>query len=152
MRLFPTTKDKNPMSEDRLRILNMLANGKITAEEAERLIAALETSGAPPRSDRAGPKYLRVQVWKDDEDRAREPRTVNIRVPLQLLRAGVKLPGLLPPKARDKLAEAMSRKGVGFDPAQLKAENLEAFIATLSDVAIDIDADDGKSKVKVSCE
>ncbi len=34
------------MSEDRSRILNMLAAGKITAEEAERLLDALDTGAA----------------------------------------------------------------------------------------------------------
>ncbi len=43
------------MSEDRSRILNMLAEGKITAEEAERLLDALDTrAGAARRVGRAG--------------------------------------------------------------------------------------------------
>ena len=43
------------MSEDRSRILNMLAEGKITAEEAERLLDALEArAGASTASTPAG--------------------------------------------------------------------------------------------------
>ena len=34
------------VSDDRLRILNMLAGGKITADEADRLLTALERRGA----------------------------------------------------------------------------------------------------------
>ena len=38
------------MSEDRSRILNMLAEGKITAEEAERLLDALDARSGAGRS------------------------------------------------------------------------------------------------------
>jgi hypothetical protein len=144
------------VSDDRLRILNMLAGGKITADEADRLLTALERRGAgevgPARApDAKAPKYLRVQVHKDERG-DREAKDVNIRVPLQLLRAGVRLPGLLPPKARATLAAAMAEKGMDFDLDKLKSDNLEAFIAALSEMAIDIDAHDGKARVKVSCE
>ena len=45
------------MNENRKKILNMLAQGQITADEAERLIAALENeappAGAPGASEQA---------------------------------------------------------------------------------------------------
>ena len=44
------------MSEDRSRILNMLAEGKITAEEAERLLDALGTARRRHRARRTGPR------------------------------------------------------------------------------------------------
>jgi hypothetical protein len=147
------------MSDDRRKILDMLSQGRLTADEAERLLAALDRSGAGsagaptgerPRAGGPGPKYLRVQVSKlrgDGED-----KNVNIRVPLQLLKAGVKLPGLLPPKARAELNAALHEKGVGFDLNQLRPDNVDAFIAALSETSIDIDADDGRSRVRVSCE
>ena len=73
-------------------------------------------------------------------------------MPLQLLKAGVKLQGLLPPKARDELNAAMQHKGVGFDFNQLRPDNLDDFIAALSETSIDIDVDDGHSRVRISCE
>ena len=42
------------MSETRRQVLEMLAAGKITAEEAERLIAALERDTAPAAESRSG--------------------------------------------------------------------------------------------------
>ncbi len=146
------------MSEDRRKILHMLGEGKITAEEAEQLLAALETPHAAPgaavggseRVDRA-PKYLRVMVEKP-QNGSLNSKNVNIRVPLQLLRAGVKLQGLLPPEARSKLNAALARKGVDFDLNQMKGEGIEAFIETLRQTSIDIDADDGRARVKVFCE
>jgi hypothetical protein len=148
------------MSDDRRKILDMLAGGRLTADEAERLLAALERRGSAravdeltdrPRPSGAEPKYLRVQVSKLRGD-GDESKNVNIRVPLQLLRAGVKLPGLLPPKARDDLNAAMRQKGVAFDFSQLRGDNIDAFIAALADTSIDIDADDGRSRVRLSCE
>ena len=61
------------MSEERKKVLEMLAAGKITAEEAEKLLdklssnASNETAGAktPPASAATGtakPKYLRIVV------------------------------------------------------------------------------------------
>jgi hypothetical protein len=142
------------MSEDRMRILNMLADGKITAAEAERLLDAL---GATPRLETAttaggaGPKYLRVQVEKG-RGGERDPKHVNIRVPLQLLRAGVRLQGILPPKARASLAEAMAEQGVDIDLDKLKSGEIETFIAALTQTSIDIDTHDGRQRVKISCE
>jgi hypothetical protein len=59
------------MNENRRQILEMLAAGKVTADEAERLIAALEDSPTPtngvraenvPTQVRVKAKYLRVLV------------------------------------------------------------------------------------------
>jgi len=92
------------MNEDRKRILNMLAEGKITAEEAERLIAALEgvPVGALPGflqgSAKRSPKFLRVEVDARGDEGG--PTKVNIRVPMTLLRAGVRLSALIPPATR----------------------------------------------------
>jgi len=138
------------MSEDRMRILNMLGAGKISAEEAERLLDALNgTSGGESPTPGAGPKFLRVQVEKDHG--AGDPKQVNIRVPLQLLRAGVRLKGVMPPKARASLNVALGKMGDDLDLDKLKPDQLETLIATLSQTAIEIDAGDGKSRLKVSC-
>lgn len=143
------------MSEDRRQILGMLAEGKISADEAERLIAALgQSSGpyadprpqAPPAPARA--KYLRVVV--DANEPGEGPTKVNVRVPMQLLRAGVRLSALIPPQARDQVNAAMARQGVAFDLNQLKPENLEAMIEQLGELTVDVDNE--RAKVRVFCE
>jgi hypothetical protein len=140
------------MSEDRRQILQMLAEGKVTAEEAERLIAALEAGPVSATADRAprsgSPKYLRVMV--DTEDAAAAPTKVNIRVPMQLLRAGVRLSALIPAQARDQVNASLRQNGVPFDISQLKPENLEDLIEQLNDLTVDVDQD--KTKVRVFCE
>jgi hypothetical protein len=143
------------MSEDRRAILQMLAEGKITPDEADRLIAALERKPAEPRaafSEGSTPphraKYLRVLV--DTDEPGEGPTKVNIRVPMQLLRAGVRLSSLIPAQARDKVNAAMAEKGVPFDLHQLRPENLEALVEQLNDLTIDVDQD--RTKVRIFCE
>jgi hypothetical protein len=134
------------MGENRRRILDMLAEGKITADEAERLFAALEREPAPaPRGEK--PKYLRLVVDSLDHT---GPTKINIRVPMQLLRAGVRLTSLIPPEARDQLNDAMRRKGVDFDIGKLTPANLEELLEQLNDLQVDVDNE--RAKVRVFCE
>jgi hypothetical protein len=78
------------------------------------------------------------------------PTKVNIRVPMQLLRAGVRLSALIPPQARDQVNAALARQGVPFDLNQLKPENLEAMIEQLGDLTVDVDNE--RAKVRIFCE
>jgi hypothetical protein len=145
------------MSEDRRSILQMLAEGKVTADEAERLIAALERPSAnalpgagptPTGPSRPPPKYLRVAV--DTDEGHGGPTKVNVRVPMQLLRAGVRLSSIIPAHAREKVNAAMARNGVDFDINSLKPENLEALIEQLNDLTVDVDQE--RTKVRIFCE
>ncbi|MFY9852487.1 MAG: hypothetical protein WAK26_01260 [Terracidiphilus sp.] len=144
------------MNENRKQILEMLAAGKITADEAERLIAALEyeppaSSGAraedAPGKTKA--KYLRVLVEANEKG---GPMTVNVRVPMQLLRAGVRLASLIPVQAHDQFDSAMSRHGVPLTLSQIKPENLEELIDHLEDLTVDVNGNDDVAKVRVFCE
>ena len=66
---------------------------------------------------------------------------VNIRVPMQLLRAGVRLAGLIPPQAREHVNEAMRERGIPFDLSQIKPDNLQELVDQLNDLTIDVDVD-----------
>ena len=136
------------MNEDRRHILNMLAQGKINADEAERLIMALERSpgGTVPVGEKA--KYLRVLV--DANDPLDGPTKVNVRVPMQLLRAGVRLTGVIPTKARDQVNEALRKEGIAFNINDVTPQNLEELIEQLRDLSVDVDNE--KAKVRVFCE
>jgi hypothetical protein len=158
------------MNENRRRILEMLAAGKITADEADRLLAALEPESSPAMGGfqagsaggygQNGPavktrsKYLRVLVEADEEMTGMKgPTTVNVRVPMQLLRAGVRLAALIPQQAHDQLDQALNRHGVPLTLSQIKPENLEELIDHLEDLTVDVDGRDGnKTKVRVFCE
>lgn len=141
------------MNEQRRQILQMLAEGKITTEEAERLIDALEreqpesTPGAGPRPN-PRPKYLRVVVV--DNSNGDEPGLVNVRVPLQLLRAGVRLTSLIPAQALARVSAELNKSGVPINLTELKPQDIEEFIEQLGDIAVDVDEPD--AKVHVFCE
>ena len=142
------------MNDERRQILQMLGDGKITADEAERLLSALEGPAAPPPGGpvaRKGgkPKYLRVLVDAEDHHTGK-PVKVNIRVPVQLMRAGVRLGALIPSPARDKVNQALRDQGVPFDVGALKPENLDELLDHLNDLTVDVDQE--KAKVRVFCE
>lgn len=140
------------MNEERKGVLDMLAEGKITVDEAERLITALErdqpavASGTEVRP-KGKAKYLRFMVdTLEDGERTK----VNIRVPLQLLRAGVKLAALIPPVAVEKVNTELTKAGVPFDLGQLKPEQLEEFVDHLDDLTFDVDQPD--TTLRIFCE
>lgn len=139
------------MNEQRKDILAMLAEGKITPEEAEQLIAALERDQPAGASSEVRPKgkakYLRVVVDAADEG---EPVRVNARVPLQLLRAGVRLAALIPPQALTRANAELGKSGVPLDLTQLKPEQLEELVEHLDEVTLEVDQAD--AKVRVFCE
>jgi galactose-1-phosphate uridylyltransferase len=145
------------MNENRRQILEMLATGKLTADEAERLLAAIEdppatnvpSAGAATQRTKAKAKYLRVLVESPDHG---QPTTVNVRVPMQLLYAGVRLASLIPVQAHDKLDAELSRHGVPLTLSQIKPENLEELIDHLEDLTVDVDAKHDGAKVRVFCE
>lgn len=145
------------MIDNRRSILQMLSESKITLDEADRLIAALERGhvDASQRSDsptagagRASSKYLRVVVDSDEDEGG--PTKVNVRVPMQLLRAGVRLASIIPPLAREKVNAAMAENGVPFDINALKPENLEELVEQLNDLRVDVDQE--HTKVRIFCE
>ena len=87
--------------EERLKILNLLQEGKITAAEAARLLEALETSASAkpgaragvgsnpsyPPSPVSGGKWLRVRVTDTNSGKTR----VNVRLPLNLVGSGIRM-------------------------------------------------------------
>jgi hypothetical protein len=149
------------MSEDRARILNMLAGGKITAEEAENLLDALD-SHRPEKTAPAGsaesvfkgdptpllealPKFLHVKVDGDAGEK------VDVKVPLALVRSGLKLTSLIPPQAMEQITSQMADKGMSIDFSNFKPEDIDELIEALREMEINIDGKDGE-KVRVYAE
>lgn len=136
------------MSDEKRKILEMLSDKKITVDEAERLLAALgESSGSDSKSSNWSPKYLRVVVEpvgpKSDGER------VNVRVPMNLIRAGLKWASFIPKDAQGKVEHAFHEKGIDMDFNKMKPEDLEELILNLRDLQVEVDGDE---KVRVFCE
>jgi len=154
------------MNENRRQILEMLAAGKLTADEAERLLAALDpepaaigefsgsVAGAKNATVKTRAKYLRVLVEADESMTGMKGQTtVNVRVPMQLLRAGVRLAALIPQQAHEQLDQALNKHGVPLTLSQIKPENLEEIIDHLEDLTVDVEGKEGNTtKVRVFCE
>jgi hypothetical protein len=136
-----------------MKVLEMLAEGKISVADAERLIERLESGAetipvaaspagsaeaeAPPSSGKL--KYLRVVVNSHDGDK------VNIRVPLALVRTGLKLSTMIPEGANKELAER------GIDLSQLSSLQDEELVEALRELKVDVDSTDGDT-VRIFCE
>jgi hypothetical protein len=83
-------------TEERMRILMMIQEGKISAGEGARLIEALDelsepTPPSPPASTSASsgkkPRYLRVLITDTDTGKTR----VNVRLPVSLVNSGMRM-------------------------------------------------------------
>ncbi len=134
------------MNEEKRKILEMLADKKITVDDAEKLLAAV--SEAPPAAGGTpGPKYLRVLV--EPAPGNKEGDRVNVRVPLNLVRAGLKFASFIPPQARDKVNSELKEKGVPFDLNHFDARDVEALLVHLNDLTVEVE---GKENVRVFCE
>ena len=134
----------------------MVADGKITVEEAERLLGALgeknSASDGPAPAVTGGTtagkdlRYLRVVVDSTQGD------NVNVRVPVALLRAGLKLSALIPPHVYQKVSANMAEKGVDFDfNAMLKSGDIEQLVESMGELNVDVNAANG-DKVRVFFE
>jgi hypothetical protein len=96
------------LSEERLKILEMLQDGKINAEQAEGLLQALgeeKTTGRPANREEAsfmgggtqGRRWFRVRVTDTDSGKTR----VNVRMPLGIVKAGFKMGRRFAPEIED---------------------------------------------------
>jgi hypothetical protein len=160
------------MSDNKKKILEMLAQNKISADDAYRLLSAVDSGEGghgnighedTPKSDahvKARPKYLRVTVTPGGEGASSSDGNlfkdgnvgrVNIRVPMSLIRAGIKWTSLIPPEALDKANKGLREKGINFDVRNIKAEDIEELIEALGDMEIDVEGAKGE-KVKVFVE
>jgi len=157
------------MSEHKKKILEMLAQNKISADEAYRLLSVVEGNECgqsnaghdnPGHEDtgrrgpevKTRPKYLRVTVTPGENhvDPQHADR-VNVRVPISLVRAGIKLTSLIPPEALDKANSALRDKGINFDVRSIKSEDIEELIDALGDMQVDVQSARGDN-VKVFVE
>ncbi len=139
------------MNENSRRVLEMLSEGKVSVDEAERLLSLVdeepEATGSVEQivPSRTGPtKYLRVTIEAEGEEH------INVRVPLALIKAGVKLHTLLPEQAAKGIKKAMKKSGTDVDLHNLRTEDLEQLIDALSEIEINVQ--DGDDKIRVYCE
>jgi len=102
-------------SEERLKILKMIEEGKISAEEGAKLLGALNESRKPPRKSSlrettGGARWLKIRVT--DMVTGKSKATVNL--PLGLIDAGLNIASKYAPDiAFDELIEAVNAGAEG---------------------------------------
>ena len=79
-------------AEERLKILNMIAEGKISAEEGAQLLKALQTASAKASASSgsngvAEPRFLRVRVTSAASGQVK----ANINIPMSLINVGLRM-------------------------------------------------------------
>ncbi len=125
------------MSEERMRILQMVAEGKVTPEEGARLIEALvhsraalgEGTEAPPR---LSGKFLVVRFFESENKQG------TVRVPLELLDVAARF---VPPEAE-----------VEVGGAKIKPSAILAAVRGGLGYGEIVDVKDGEEWVKITIE
>ena len=78
-------------SEERMKILKMIEEGKLSAEEGTKLLAALSDKRMPtpprPPGMPGGPRWLRIRVTDVRSGRSK----ASVQIPLALVDAGMKI-------------------------------------------------------------
>ena len=105
------------MSEERARILQMVSENKIDAQEAARLLGALNTSpdsdDAAETSRTGGARWFRVRVTDLGTGRTK----VNVNLPLSLVKVGLRMGAHFAPEVQeldwDELMEAIQDGAAG---------------------------------------
>ena len=134
------------MGEEKRKVLEMLSSGKITVQEAEQLLQAL---GAPAQSadeKKAEPRFFRILVNKPASD-GKKAETTNIRVPISVIRGGLRLSSLFP----GMLSKKKIRLGSGdeLDLSTVTYADLDAMIKDIGELTVEVDGD---AQVRIRCE
>ncbi len=100
-------------SEERLKILKMIADKQITAEEGAKLLEALRGADAEPaaRRESAKARWLRIRVTDRGTDRAK----LNVTIPVGLVDVGLKMGARFAPEMAGmdiSAVEAALRDGI----------------------------------------
>ena len=124
-------------AEERLKILTMIQEGKITAEEGLELLNTLSKAGKEDSTEEDGSgfrrsaRWLRVKVTDTDTGKTR----VNVRLPISLMNAGMKMGAKFAPEVdgmdMDLITNAIRNGEVGkivdvFDDDD--GEHVEVFL------------------------
>lgn len=128
-----------PTSEERLRVLQLIQDGKISAEEGIRLLESLDSAAqaaaAKPavttQSMERGARWFRVQVTDTQTGKTR----VNVRLPVNVLSAGMKMGARFSPEVEgldmNQLMELIQAGATGqvLDVVdELDGEHVEVFL------------------------
>ncbi len=143
------------MEAERRRVLEMLASGKITPAEAEQLLDALEAGASadePAAKARrfADLHHLCVVVERPARSAEERDKKVNVRVPLTIVRAGIRLAAVMPGGTGERVTSRLREHGIDLDDMKADPAKIEELLAEMGELTVDLD--DGKGRIRVYCE
>jgi hypothetical protein len=135
------------MSEERRQVLEMLSAGKISVQEAEQLLQAVKPPTLPDEDKKVEPRYFRILVNKPARE-GKKAENVNIRVPMTVVRGGLRLGALFPGMLGKKKIQLDN--GTELDLSKVTYTDLEAMIKDIGELTVDVDG--GDAQVRIRCE
>ncbi len=108
-----------------------------------------EQSSANGEKSGKKPKFLCVIVEGKDGSQRRH-KNVNIKIPLMLIKAGVKIGSIVPDHARDKVNRALGEHGMDVDIKKIDDETLDEILKALQTTEIMVDEEN--EKIRICCE
>lgn len=124
------------MSEETRRVLEMLSQGKVSVMEAEQLLQAVAPGQADER--KTEPRYFRILISKPPRD-GKKAENVNIKVPITVVRGGLRLSALFPGMLARKKVQLGN--GAELDLSKVTYEDLEGMIKDIGEITVDVDGD-----------
>jgi hypothetical protein len=134
------------MSEETRKVLEMLSNGRVSVQEAEQLLQAVAAPGAAADDKKVEPRYFRILVNKPARE-GKKAEAVNIRVPMTVVRGGLRLGALFPGMLGKKKIQLDN--GTELDLSKATYTDLEAMIKDIGELTVDVDGD---AQVRIRCE
>ena len=135
------------MSEERRQVLEMLSAGKISVQEAEQLLQAVASPAQSSDDKKVEPRYFRILVNKPARE-GKKAEAVNIRVPITVVRGGLRLGALFPGMLGKKKIQLDN--GTELDLSKVTYTDLEAMIKDIGELTVDVDG--GDAQVRIRCE
>ena len=147
----------------------LAAIGPVSTGSAATGAAAAAGHGTAT-AEAPSPKYLRVTVTKtrswpgDEAEYSRRARMwpglvlgrtgeVTIRVPVALVRNGMRLGAMIPGLTGERLQARLRERGVDVDLSKIDAEMIDQLVREFGEMNIDIDSGrGGKAQVRITCE
>jgi hypothetical protein len=135
------------MSDETRKVLEMLSQGKVSVQEAEQLLHAVSPAAGQVSDDKkVEPKYFRILVNKPARE-GKKAEAVNIRVPMTVIRGGLRLGALFPGMLGNKKIQLGN--GNELDLSKVTYTDLEAMIKDIGELTVDVDGD---AQVRIRCE
>jgi SHOCT-like protein len=134
------------MSEETRKVLEMLSNGKISVQEAEQLLQAVTAPNQGSDDKKVEPRFFRILVNKPARE-GKKAEAMNIRVPITVVRGGLRLGSLFPGMFAKKKVQLAN--GSELDLSKVTYTDLEAMIKDIGELSVDVDGD---AQVRIRCE